>query len=127
MRALRESGDAGLRVMMLSERSQVLLARPIRGNGGFQRVLRRLQTAAQGDVLVAPIEDINGLVRLSTGRAFRQLGGFQQLAVSLLMDVVRNEEAFPEQPQTRQQRLPFDRSAPRRPRPDWRVIRGSRP
>lgn len=123
MRALKESGNPDLRVMLLSARSQVLLARPIRGQGGFQRVLRRLQASVDGEVLVAAADDMNALVRLSTGKAFRRLGGFQQVAVSLLMDVVRNEEAFPEQP-AGQQALPFDA---KRPRPAaWKVLRGGR-
>jgi hypothetical protein len=124
--------DTGGRVMLLSPRSAAMLVRPIRGRGGYQTLLRRLQRGLcymDGDAFVTTtIEDVNALVRMSTGAAGRRLGGFQQVALSLLFDALRSEQASPEAPAplVGQQLLPFRETTPRQPPPALRVLRGGR-
>lgn len=122
MRAPHAVAASGLRVMLLSAETQAMMRRPIRGRGGFQALLRRIQTGMDGELLWVDVDDLNALVRSANRGRWRQLGGFQRRVVLLLADAVRNELACPE-PEHTQLPLPF---AARRPPQPLRVIRGGR-
>jgi hypothetical protein len=130
------------RAIALHRATAKLLAKPIRGKGGFQSLLRRLQDGLDfappgtptvpnglaggdvlhGDLLFVDVRDIQLLIRMASGGGARR-GGFQRRVAALLADWFFNEQAYPEPP-TGQIALPFD--APRRPQTPLRVIRGGR-
>jgi hypothetical protein len=130
------------RAIAIHRSTAELLAKPIRGKGGFQTLLRRLQEGLDfappgtptvpsglaggdvlhGDLLFADVHDIKLLIRMASGGGARR-GGFQRRAAALLADWFFNEQAYPE-PQGGQIGLPFDE--PRRPPTRFRIIRGGR-
>ena len=61
--------------IQLSNASIARLMRPVRGRGGFQHLLRRLQPRIQGSVVAIELSDFEKLRRYSSayGR-----GGFQE-------------------------------------------------
>jgi hypothetical protein len=62
-------------IVPLSQAAREALRRPIRGTGGFQTLLRRLQGQVNTEGLVLTLEDMEQLVRY--GREYG-VGGFQQ-------------------------------------------------
>jgi hypothetical protein len=61
--------------VQLSQMSVTRLMRPVRGRGGFQQLLRRLQPRLQGSVLAIDLEDLEKLNRYA--HAYGR-GGFQE-------------------------------------------------
>lgn len=62
-----------------------MLQRPIKGRGGFQSLMRRIQLGLRGRQLVVEQADINALIRATKGRA---IGGFQRRARDIIVDAV---------------------------------------
>lgn len=58
----------------LTETERLYLSRPVEGNGGFQRLLKRLKAGLSGNVLTLTPADADELVR--AGSRYGQ-GGFQ--------------------------------------------------
>ena len=63
--------------IQLSDRELAKITRPIKGKGGFQTLLRRIQKQIQGNVLEASDADVEKLIRYSF--EYGQ-GGFQEQA-----------------------------------------------
>lgn len=61
--------------VQLNQASVARLMRPVRGRGGFQQLLRRLQQRVQGAVLAIDVDDYEKLSRYS--HAYGR-GGFQE-------------------------------------------------
>jgi hypothetical protein len=107
--------------LQLDPKTVELLRRPIRGRGGWQSLLRRIQGGLRGRELVVDPADIQALIRMSSRGGIRRAGGFQTRVLALLTDVVLNR--WHEPPASPQLALPF---APRPPQTPLTVIRGGR-
>lgn len=107
--------------MRLHPQTAALLARPIRGRGGFQSLLRRIVDGLDGLELHVERDDLNTLVRASSRGGIRRMGGFQQRVLALLTDVV--VDRWQGQAPSAQLELPFKARRPERP---LTVIRGGR-
>ena len=99
----------------LSAETADMLRRPIRGQGGFQRLMRRVQAGLSGQRLDVSDDDINALIHATSGR---QIGGFQRRARAIIVDAVcqLREDGRPVPAKTKsrarvllfhQRRLPF--------------------
>jgi lipopolysaccharide biosynthesis regulator YciM len=76
--------DVVVRVKLSAE-AAVALRKPVRGVGGFQSALRRIQSMMHdGDVLILSVDDLHYLARLATRY---QDGGFQNRLKSLFRDL----------------------------------------
>ena len=80
--------------IVLSPRTARLLARDVRGRGGFQTLLRRVQRGLDGLSLDVAADDLAALKCVASGGGGR-LGGFQQRIRALLVDVLGAGEAQP--------------------------------
>ncbi len=63
--------------IQLTDRELAKILKPVKGQGGFQALLRRIQKQVQGNVLEASDADIEKLIRYSF--EYGQ-GGFQEQA-----------------------------------------------
>ena len=63
--------------IQLSDRELAKITKPIKGQGGFQTLLRRIQKQVHGNVLEASETDIEKLIRYSFEYGH---GGFQERA-----------------------------------------------
>lgn len=62
-----------------------MLRRPIKGAGGFQDLMRRIQHGLRGHELLVDQADIDALLRATIGPA---VGGFQRRARNIVADAV---------------------------------------
>lgn len=108
-------------MFVLNAQTAELLARPVRGRGGFQSLLRRIQRGLDGVCLEVDIEDINALIRAASRGGIRRMGGFQQRVLALITEVVMCRWNAPSP--AGQLALPFAARVPEQP---LRVIRGGR-
>lgn len=69
----------------LRPQTVAMLQRPIRGRGGFQSLMRRVQLGLRGRWLTVTREDIDGLVRAVKGPS---VGGFQRRARDIVADTL---------------------------------------
>jgi hypothetical protein len=104
--------SAALRTVPLHPDTAAMLRRPIKGRGGFQALMRRIQSGLRDHTLLITVDDYDALVRAVRGP---HAGGFQRRARAILVDVIMQELA-----PTRgrvlvfhdyQRRLPFDEAA----------------
>jgi hypothetical protein len=80
--------SAALRTVPLHPDTAAMLRRPIKGRGGFQALMRRIQSGLRGGTLRVSQDDLDALVRAVRGP---QAGGFQRRARAILVDVVMQE------------------------------------
>lgn len=73
------------RVIVLGAASQAVLDTPVRGRGGFQSLLRRLQRGRHGELLTITQHDMDLLVKHCRGGL---AGGFQRRCRALLVDAL---------------------------------------
>lgn len=86
-----------------------MLRRPIRGDGGFQALMRRIQLGLRGRHLLVDKADIDALLRATKGPS---VGGFQRRARDIVVDAVMaqlRDEGFPmrDEPAVVARVLPF--------------------
>lgn len=62
-----------------------MLRRPIKGRGGFQSLMRRIQLGLRGRQLVIEQADLDALLRATRGPA---CGGFQRRARDIVVEAV---------------------------------------
>lgn len=65
-----------------------MLRRPINGDGGFQRLMRRIQAGLAGTRLTVDGADLDALIRATRGV---DCGGFQRRAREILVDYIMGE------------------------------------
>lgn len=63
--------------IQLTDRQVAKIMRPVKGKGGFQTLLRRIQKQVSGNILTASNEDIERLIHYSFDYGH---GGFQEQA-----------------------------------------------
>lgn len=85
--------------IVLSPRTAQLLGRGVRGRGGYQQLLRRLQRGLDGLSLDVAVDDLQALERSASMAGSGRPGGFQLRIRALLGDRLGAGEA--------QQQLPF--------------------
>lgn len=74
-----------VRVVLLRPSTAALLAIRVVGRGGFQTLIRRLQSGLAGHVLTATVADIDRLIGYCQGP---RAGGFQRRLWAVVCDVV---------------------------------------
>lgn len=103
------------RHVQLRPQTADMLAKPIKGHGGFQSLMRRIQQGLRGYQLTIDEADLNNLLQSTRGRS---VGGFQRRCRDIVVDAVierLREEGFAIREDEPARVLPFDRSQPRLP------------
>lgn len=71
--------------VLLRPETADMLRRPIRGDGGFQSLMRRIQLGLRGRELRVEDADLDALMRATRGT---KAGGFQRRARDIVVDAV---------------------------------------
>lgn len=71
--------------VLLRPDTAAMLVRPIRGDGGFQSLMRRIQLGLRGRQLDVDQADLDALIRATRGPS---IGGFQRRARDIVADAV---------------------------------------
>lgn len=71
--------------VLLRPETADMLRRPIRGDGGFQSLMRRIQLGLRGRMLLVEDADVDALLRATRGK---HIGGFQRRARDIVVDAV---------------------------------------
>lgn len=79
--------DDPIIVSVLKPATIAMWRKPINGEGGWQRLSRKLQAGIDGNILTARTSDINALLRMLAASHGKELGGWQRRAKQLIVDV----------------------------------------
>lgn len=77
-----------MRTVPLRQETADMLRRPIKGRGGFQSLMRRIQNGLRGRQLRVEQADLDSLLRAASGPS---VGGFQRRSRDIVVDAVLDQ------------------------------------